>query len=79
MGPAAAEALEQSGDWSSAGAAWMRLAQAEGKPELAATYASRASDAHRRADEPGDAVTAMRFALTKRPATVHDAVLLTAA
>ncbi len=79
MLPAAVEALEQAGDWSAAGAAWMQLAQAEAIGERAAEYASRSCDAHRRADEPKDAVEAIRLALRHRPATVHDAILLTGA
>ncbi len=79
MGPAEAEALESEGDWSGAGKAWMALAREAPGGEPSARFASRACDAHRRADEPSEAVQAMRFALAHRPATVGDAVLLAGA
>lgn len=79
MGPAEIEALESTGDWSAAGRAWMGLARGAPGPELCAQYGSRACDAHRRADEPAEAVQAMRFVLGHRPATVGDAVLLAGA
>jgi hypothetical protein len=78
MGPEEAEALEQAGDWSGAGAAWLGLARGESGPR-AAEHAGRAGDAFRRADRPADTVQAMRLALTHRPATVQDAVLLAGA